>query len=103
MPKGAIAVVDDARCSVVDKQNSAVARGAAALIVVSTPNGQGAPPTLFSPGYFKQLTVPVAVAGASAAGALAGATATDTSGAGRPEHHDHIAKRVGANQDRLAA
>jgi Zn-dependent M28 family amino/carboxypeptidase len=74
VPKGAIAVVDDARCSVVDKQNSAVARGAAALIVVSTPNGQGAPPTLFSTGYFKQLTVPVAVAGASAAGALANAT-----------------------------
>jgi Zn-dependent M28 family amino/carboxypeptidase len=74
VPKGAIAVVDDARCSVVDKQNSAVARGAAALIVISTPNGQGAPPTLFSPGYFKQLRVPVAVAGSSAAGALAGAT-----------------------------
>ncbi|MDR3654611.1 MAG: M28 family peptidase [Mycobacterium sp.] len=74
VPKGAIAVVDDARCSVVDKQNSAVARGAAALIVVSTPSGQGAPPTLFSPGYFKQLTVPVGVAGASAVGALAGAT-----------------------------
>ncbi|WP_156688447.1 M28 family peptidase [Mycobacterium sp. Marseille-P9652] len=75
VPKGAIAVVDDARCSVVDKQNSAVARGAAALIVLSTPNGQGAPPTLFGPGYFKQLTVPVAVAGGSAAGALARATA----------------------------
>ncbi len=74
VPKGAIAVVDDARCSVVDKQNSAVARGAAALIVVSTPNGQGAPSTLFNAGYFKQLRVPVAVAGSSAAGALAGAT-----------------------------
>ena len=74
VPKGAIAVVDDARCSVVDKQNSAVARGAAALIVVSQPNGQGAPPTLFNPGYFKQLKVPVAVAGSSAVGALAGAT-----------------------------
>jgi Zn-dependent M28 family amino/carboxypeptidase len=75
VPKGAIAVVDDTRCSVVDKQNSAVARGAAALIVISTPNGQGAPPTLFNPGYFKQLTVPVAVAGAYAATALAHATA----------------------------
>lgn len=70
LPKGAIAVVDDARCSVVDKQNSAVAKGAAALIVLSSPNGNGAPPTLFTPGYFKQLTVPVAVAGATGAAAL---------------------------------
>jgi Zn-dependent M28 family amino/carboxypeptidase len=75
MPRGAIAVVDDSRCSVVDKQNAAVARGAAALIVLSAPNGQGAPPTLFNPGYFKQLTVPVAVLGANGAGALAGNTA----------------------------
>ena len=75
VPKGAIAVVDDTRCSVVDKQNSAVAKGAAALVVLSTPGSQGAPPTLFNPGYFKQLTVPVAVAGPYAASALAGTTA----------------------------
>ncbi|OBH28968.1 peptidase M28 [Mycobacterium sp. E342] len=75
LPKASIAVVDDARCSVVDKQNAAVAKGAAALIVLSAPSGQGAPPTLFTPGYFKQLTVPVAVAGSSAAAALAGASA----------------------------
>lgn len=75
LPKGAIAVVDDTRCSVVDKQNSAVAKGAVALVVLSTPGGQGAPPTLFNPGYFKQLTVPVAVAGADAAGALGRSTA----------------------------
>lgn len=75
LPKGAIAVVDDTGCSVVDKQNSAVAKGAAALIVLSTPTGQGAPPTLFGPGYFKQLKVPVAVVGASGAGALARDTA----------------------------
>ncbi|OBI33467.1 peptidase M28 [Mycobacterium sp. E1386] len=75
LPKGSIAVVDDARCSVVDKQNSAVAKGAAALVVLSAPAGQGAPPTLFNPGYFKQLTVPVAVAGRPAATALAGASA----------------------------
>lgn len=49
LPKGAIAVVDDTRCSVVDKQNSAVARGASALIVVSALDGHGAPPTLFTP------------------------------------------------------
>lgn len=75
VPKGAIAVVDDTRCSVVDKQNSAVAKGAVALVVLSTPGSQGAPPTLFNPGYFKQLTVPVAVAGAYAASALARTTA----------------------------
>jgi Zn-dependent M28 family amino/carboxypeptidase len=75
VPKGAIAVVDDARCSVVDKQNSAVAKGAAALIVLSSPNGNGAPPTLFNPGYFKQLTVPVAVVGPNGAGALERETA----------------------------
>src|SRR5262249_28044510 len=70
VPKGAIAVVDDTRCSVVDKQNSAVAKGAAALIVLSATNGNGAPPTLFTPGYYKQLTVPVAVVGANGATAL---------------------------------
>jgi Zn-dependent M28 family amino/carboxypeptidase len=70
LPAGAIAVVDDTRCSVVDKQNSAMAKGAAALIVLSSPNGNGAPPTLFTPGYFKQLTVPVAVVGAQGAAAL---------------------------------
>ncbi|HEY0227663.1 MAG TPA: M28 family peptidase [Mycobacterium sp.] len=61
LPPGAIAFVDDTNCSVVDKQNTAVAKGAVALIVVSAPNAGGAPPTLFNPGYFKQLTVPVAV------------------------------------------
>lgn len=75
LPAGAIAVVDDAGCSVVDKQNSAVARGAAGMIVLSAPNGQGAPPTLFVPGYFKQLTVPVAVVGPNGAAALARDTA----------------------------
>jgi Zn-dependent M28 family amino/carboxypeptidase len=75
LPRGAIAVVDDSRCSVVDKQNSAVAKGAAALIVVSQPNGSGAPPTLFSPGYYNQLNVPVAVVGTNGAAALARATA----------------------------
>jgi Zn-dependent M28 family amino/carboxypeptidase len=71
VPTGAIAVVDDSQCSVVDKQNSAVAKGAVALVVLSMPGSQGAPPTLFNPGYFKQLTVPVAVAGPYAASALA--------------------------------
>jgi Zn-dependent M28 family amino/carboxypeptidase len=75
IPKGAIAVVDDSRCSVVDKQNSAVAKGAAALIVLSQPTGEGAPPTLFSPRYYNQLNVPVAVVGGYGASALARATA----------------------------
>lgn len=76
LPKGAIAVVDDSRCSVVDKQNSAVAKGAAAVIVTSQPTGQGAPPTLFNPGYYNQLTLPVAVVGAAGAAALGRTTAT---------------------------
>lgn len=75
LPKGAIAVVDDELCSVVDKQNSAVAKGASALIVLSSPTGRGAPPTLFTPGYYKQLTVPVAVLGSYGAAALSGSTA----------------------------
>jgi Zn-dependent M28 family amino/carboxypeptidase len=75
VPKGAIAVVDDTRCSVVDKQNSAVAKGAVALLVVSQPNGEGAPPALFNPGYYNHLTVPVAVVGANGAAALAHTTA----------------------------
>lgn len=75
VPKGAIAVVDDKSCSVVDKQASAVARGAAGLIVLTVPDARGAPPTLFNPGYFKQLTVPVAVADPNGAAALARATA----------------------------
>jgi hypothetical protein len=33
VPKGAIAVVDDTRCSVVDKQNSAVAKGSSESMV----------------------------------------------------------------------
>lgn len=76
LPKGAIAVVDDSRCSVVDKQNAAVGRGAAAVIVISQPSGQGAPPMLFNPGYYNQLTVPVAVVGANGAAALKGSTAS---------------------------
>ena len=75
VPKGAIAVVDDSHCSVVDKQNSATARGAAALIVISQPSGAGAPPTLFTPGYYNQLTVPVAVVGGAGAAALGRTTA----------------------------
>lgn len=74
VPPGSIAIVDDSQCSVVDKQRSAVSKGAAALIVLSAPNGRGAPPSLFTPGYFKQLTVPVAVVGAYGSAALAATT-----------------------------
>jgi Zn-dependent M28 family amino/carboxypeptidase len=75
LPPGAIAVVDDTRCSVVDKQNNALAMGAVALIVVSQPTGEGAPATLFNAGYYNHLTVPVAVIGGSGAAALAHTTA----------------------------
>ena len=59
--KGAIAVVDDTGCSVVDKQNAAVAKGAVGLLVVSAPGTSGSPAGLFTPGYYQQLTVPVGV------------------------------------------
>jgi Zn-dependent M28 family amino/carboxypeptidase len=59
--KGAIAVADDTACSVVDKQNAAVANGAVALLVASAGGDQGAPPGLFGSGYYQKLTVPVGV------------------------------------------
>ena len=102
LPTGAIAVVDDSRCSVVDKQNSALAKGAVALIVISQPTAAGAPPTLFNPGYLQ----PADRAGRgcrrhrrrrAGRGHRAG-----TPGAGRRERQDHFTKRAGADQDRLA-
>ncbi|HZQ30636.1 MAG TPA: M28 family peptidase [Mycobacterium sp.] len=68
--KGAIAVTDDTGCSVADKQKAAVAHGAVALLVMSARGDQGAPPGLFTPGYYKELTVPVGVIGAEADAAL---------------------------------
>jgi Zn-dependent M28 family amino/carboxypeptidase len=60
--RGAIAVVDATGCSVVDKQNAAVGRGAIGVLVVS----DAATPGLFTPGYYQQLKVPVAVIGTAA-------------------------------------
>jgi Zn-dependent M28 family amino/carboxypeptidase len=60
---------------VVDKQNSAKAKGAAALIVISNASDRGAPPTLFNTGYYNQLTMPVAVVDANGGAALGRATA----------------------------
>ncbi|MEO6792556.1 MAG: M28 family peptidase [Mycobacterium sp.] len=74
VPHGGIAVVSDAGCSVVDKQNVAANRGAAALIVVSLPSRNGAPAGLFPPGYYDQLTLPVAVTGRDGDAALRRAT-----------------------------
>jgi hypothetical protein len=59
--RGAIAVVDDAGCSVVDKQNAAVGRGAVGVLVVSDPGQNGSPAGLFTSGYYQQLTAPMAV------------------------------------------
>ena len=57
--RGALAVVDDAGCSMVDKQNAATGRGAVGLLVV---HGDGpAPAGLFTPGYYEALTLPIAV------------------------------------------
>lgn len=75
-PRGGIAVVSDAGCSVVVKQNVAAQRGAAALIVVSLPSRNGAPAGLFPPDYYDQLSLPVAVTGRDGDRALRGATGT---------------------------
>jgi len=68
--KGAIAVVDDTGCSVGAKQNTAVAKGAVGLLVVSAPGTSGSPAGLFTQGYYQQLTVPVGVIGTDADAAL---------------------------------
>ena len=68
--KGAIAVVDDTGCSVVNKQNAAVDKGAVGVLVVSAPGATGSPPGLFTPGYYQKLTVPVGVIGNDANAAL---------------------------------
>jgi Zn-dependent M28 family amino/carboxypeptidase len=57
--KGAIAIVDDSGCSVVQKHDAAVAEGAVGLLVVS----DGAVPGLFPAGYYQGLTSPVAIVG----------------------------------------
>ena len=55
--RGALVIVDDTECSVVAKQNAAVAKGAVGLLVVSAGGKEG----LFEPGYYQKLTLPVAV------------------------------------------
>ena len=67
---GAIAIVDDTGCSLVDKQNTAVADGAVGLLVVSGTGTTGSPKGLFTPGYYRGLKVPVAVIDADADAAL---------------------------------
>lgn len=68
--RAGIAVVSDAGCSIVVKQNVAAERGAAALVVVSLPSRNGAPAGLFPPDYYDQLTLPVAVVGRDGDNAL---------------------------------
>jgi Zn-dependent M28 family amino/carboxypeptidase len=57
--KGAIAIVDDSGCSVVQKHDAAVAEGAVGLLVVS----DSAVPGLFPADYYQGLTSPVAIVG----------------------------------------
>ncbi|KQY08230.1 peptidase M28 [Mycobacterium sp. Root135] len=73
--RGALAIVDDKGCSVVDKQNAAVGRGAVGVLVVSDPDENGSPAGLFTPGYYQQLTSPVAVIDETADAALRRTTA----------------------------
>lgn len=76
--KGAISVVDDTGCSVVDKQNVAVSEGAVGLLVVSDPGQRGSPPTLFPAGYYRELTVPVGIIDTGTNAALRRTTARVT-------------------------
>jgi Zn-dependent M28 family amino/carboxypeptidase len=76
VPRGGIAVVSDAGCSVVVKQNVAAERGAAAVVVVSLPSRNGAPAGLFPPGYYDHLAMPVAVVGRDGDNALRRTTGT---------------------------
>ena len=48
-------VVDDTGCSVGDKQDAAIAKGAVGLLVVSAPGPSGSPTGLFTPGYYQRL------------------------------------------------
>ncbi|MEU0496767.1 M28 family peptidase [Mycobacterium sp. NPDC006124] len=73
--RGAFAIVDDAGCSVVDKQNAAAGRGAIGVLVVSDPDAGTSPAGLFTPGYYQQLTSPVAVIDDAADAALRRTTA----------------------------
>lgn len=57
--RGAISVVDDTGCSIVVKQNVAVAEGAVGVLIVST--SRPSPAGFFTSGYYGQLTVPVGV------------------------------------------
>jgi Zn-dependent M28 family amino/carboxypeptidase len=68
--RGAIAVVTDTGCSVVDKDRVAAAEGAVGVLVVSAPQAGGSPTGLFTPGYYRGLTLPVAVIGTDADAAL---------------------------------
>jgi Zn-dependent M28 family amino/carboxypeptidase len=68
--RGGVAVVDDTGCSIVEKQNAAVAKGAAALVVVSAGGRNGSPPGLFVRGYYENLKIPVAVASTDVGAAL---------------------------------
>jgi hypothetical protein len=68
--RGAIAVVDDTTCSVVAKHDAAVARGAVGLLVASARADAPSPSTLFTPGYYRELDIPVGVIGPDVNAAL---------------------------------
>jgi hypothetical protein len=76
--KGAIAIVDDTTCSVVQKQDTATSLGAVGLLVISDRGSAGSPPGFFTSGYYRQLTVPVGVVGRDANAALLRTTAPVT-------------------------
>ncbi|MCK0175637.1 MULTISPECIES: M28 family peptidase [Mycobacteriaceae] len=71
---GAIAVVDDTGCSVVTKHDTALAEGAVGVLVALS-GTEGSPPTLFTPGYYRGLTMPVGIIDPAANSALRRTTA----------------------------
>ena len=101
--RGGIAVVDDTACSVVVKQNAAATAGAAALVVVSSATRNGSPPGLFETGYYDRLTIPVAVANADYRCRSAPRHRSGAPAPGRQDRQGEVAKRIGADQNRIAA
>jgi Zn-dependent M28 family amino/carboxypeptidase len=55
---------------VVVKQNVAIGKGAAGVLVYSGSGSRGSPPGLFTPGYYRELTVPVGIIDADVNAAL---------------------------------
>ena len=94
--RGAIAIVDDTGCSVVEKHDAAMAKGAVGLLVVSDGGAAG----LFPAGYYQGLKSPVAIVGNDVDARLRRTTAPVQLVARRQGQVGQGAKRFGADEDR---